>query len=206
MRVFTLLSLIILLASCKEEKPQVEDNRYFVEFTVDGAETRFENGVDGYGNGPGRVSYADNVGPLNSQFTLFSTDTSDNNFGRNTLKIQMIELKTDSIVPTYTETFVLFNKGSYNFGSSIEDSLSGGINGALIEYVDSDSTVWTSDSKVGQQASNASFVITAHKAVDNNLFGGQTRGTFDCKVFDENGNEMSITNGSFHARTIFKEQ
>lgn len=206
MRLLILFSLVLVLASCKEETQEPEDNTYFVEFTLDGTTIRYENGVNGYGNGPGRISYADNVGPLNSQFTLFSTDTSDVNFGRNVLKIQMIELKVDSIVPTYTETFALFNEGSYAYGSAIEDSITGGINGAVIEYIDSDSTVWTSDVKIEPQPSSSNFEITSHKAVDNPLFGGATRGTFNCQLHDSEGNAVEITNGSFHARTIFKEQ
>lgn len=206
MRLLILFSLLFILVSCKEETPELEDNTYYVEFALDGTTIRYENGVNGYGNGPGRISYADNVGPLNSQFTLFSTDTSDVNFGKNILKIQMIELKVDSIVPTYTETFVLFNEGTYAFGSAIEDSITGGTNGALIEYIDVDSTVWTSDVEIDAQPSNSRFEITSHKAVDNPLFGGATRGNFNCRLHDSEGNSVEITNGSFHARTIFKDQ
>ncbi|MGB0369233.1 MAG: hypothetical protein ACPGD8_07490, partial [Flavobacteriales bacterium] len=153
------VSIALVIASCnsEDEFPPAEDYDFFVQFTINGTETRFENGVNGYGNGPGRVSYADNVGPIHSEFTLYSTATDDISFGKNIVKIQRVEVKEDSIVPTYAESYQLFSVGNYNYGSAIEDSVTGGINGVVIEYVDGDSTVWTSDAKIGAQESSASF-------------------------------------------------
>lgn len=201
------VSFGLIIAGCNTEEDPIEpaDTDFFVMFSIDGVETRFENGVNDYGNGPGRVAYLDGVGPLNSQFTFYSTSLEDPNYGRNTFKIQMVEVKTDSIVPTYQETFQLFAEGNYDFGSTIEDSITGGTNGVVIEYVDADSTVWTSDSKLNTQEGWANFEITSHEDSGSELFGGKTSGTFNCRVFN-NGNHLDLTNGTFRARTVFKEQ
>ncbi|MDB4655935.1 hypothetical protein OAE48_03710 [Flavobacteriales bacterium] len=201
---FFVLITLSFVACKKENEPEPVDNRLFVKFDVNGVETQFENGIDNYGNGLGRVSYLDNVGPLNSQFTLFSTDTSDSTFGRNTIKIQMVELKDDSIIPTFAQAFALFTPGIYNYGSAIEDSISGGVNGVVIEYVDSDSTVWSSDSKIEAPAEWSDFEITSHKEVDEELYAGQTKGTFNCLLFNQQGSQLELRNGSFHARTILR--
>lgn len=198
---------VLAIASCntKTENPEPEDTDFYVSYTLDGAEVRLQNGVDGYGNGPGRISYLDGFGPLNSQFTLFSTDIEDPDFGRNTFKIQRAELKPDSIVPTYAEAYQLFSEGTYDFGSILEDSISGGIAGVVIEYVDADSTVWTSDAKIGAQEGWATFEITSHEESGNELFGAKTSGTFNCRLFNS-GNFIDLTNGTFRARTIYEEQ
>ena len=201
------LTLALLLGSCNQEDDPIipEDTDFYVSFEIDGTEIRFENGVDDYGNGPGRVSYLDGVGPLNSQFTLYSTSLEDPNFGKNTFKIQMVEVKPDSISPTYQETYQLFAEGNYDYGSTIEDSVTGGINGVVIEYVDADSTVWTSDAKIDMQENWADFEINSHEDSVSDLFGGKTSGTFSCRVFN-NENHLDLTNGIFRARTVFKEQ
>ena len=205
MRLFFFLLITLSFVACKKENdPLPVDNKLFVKFDIDGVETQFENGVYNYGNGLGRVSYLDNVGPLNSQFTLFSTDTSDASFGKNTIKIQMVEVKDDSIIPTFAQAFALFTPGTYGYGSAIEDSVSGGVNGVVIEYIDSDSTVWTSDSKIDVQATWSSFEITSHEEVDEELYAGQTKGTFNCLVFNQQGSQVELRNGSFHARTILR--
>ena len=204
---FSAVATTLILGSCnKDEDPETPvDNDFYVSFTADGVENRFETGVNDYGNGPGRISYLDGVGPLNSQFTYFSTSPESADYGRNTLKIQSSEVKVDSITPTYEETYQLFETGNYDYGSIIEDSLTGGINGVVIEYVDADSTVWTSDVKVNAQESWASFAITSHEDSGSEQYGAKTSGTFNCRVFND-GNHIDLMNGTFRARTIYKEQ
>jgi hypothetical protein len=204
---FGTLMFAVLIAGCNQDDEPIipEDTDFYVSFLVDGVQTRFENGVNDYGNGPGRVSYLDGVGPLNSQFTFFSTSSENPSFGRNTFKIQMVEVKSDSITPTYQETYQLFSEGIYDFGATIEDSITGGTNGVVIEFVDADSVVWTTDSKLNPQEGWANFEITSHEESGSDLFGAKTTGTFNCRVFN-GGNHLDLMNGTFRARTVFKEQ
>ncbi len=203
----SVFALALFVGSCNTDEDPIppQDTNFYVAFDVDGTQIRFENGVNDYGNGPGRISYLDGVGPLNSQFTLFPTSMEDPDYGRNIFKIQRAEVKEGSITPTYAETYQLFETGTYSYGSILEDSISGGINGVIIEYVDADSTVWTSDAKIDIQESWADFEITSHEDSGSELFGAKTAGTFNCRVFN-NGNHLDLTNGVFRARTIFKEQ
>ena len=141
---------------------------------------------------------------MNSQFTLFSTSTEDPDYGRNIFKIQRAEVKEGSITPTYAETYQLFETGTYSYGLILEDSISGGINGVIIEYVDADSTVWTSDVKIDVQESWADFEITSHKTLEV-TFLEQKQQEHSIAEFN-NGNHLDLTNGVFRARTIYKEQ
>ena len=204
MRLIAFAVVLMMVVSCKKENlPKGEDNLFFVEFAKNGVDTRFEDGVDEYGNGPGIRTYEDSVGRLHSEFTRFITNPLDSAHGRNTLTIQMVKFLTDTLMPTYEVSLSLFDKGAYNYGSFTLDSTRGGIDGVVIEYVDNDSVVWTSDRRIGMQENWASFEVTSHQAVDENLFGAKTKGTFNCRVFDGQNNHLDLTAGSFHARTTY---
>lgn len=206
MRLIPFVLMLLLTVSCKKDDPiKGEDNLFFVEFVQNGDTTRFEDGVNDYGNGPGIRSYEDSIGRLHSEFTKFITNPLDSTHGRNALQIQMVKFLTDTLFPNYETSFSLFDKGIYNYGSYTLDSTRGGIDGVVIEYTDNDSVVWTTDRRFGVQENWATFEITSHQAVDEDLFGAKTKGTFNCRVFDEDDNHLDLMNGSFHARTIYPQ-
>lgn len=196
-----------MAASCKKEDlPKGEDNLFFVEFVKNGVDTiRFEDGVAEYGNGPGVRTYEDSIGRLYSEFTRFITNPLDSMHGRNTITIQMVKFFTDTLLPPYETSFSLFDEGNYEYGVYTLDSTTGGVNGVVIEYIDNDSILWTTDAKIGSQESWADFEIVSHNAVDEELFGGKTKGSFSCRVFDGLGDHIDLVNGSFHARTIYQQ-
>jgi len=206
MRPILFVLIVLLAASCKkDELTKGEDNLFFVEFFKNGDTTRFEDGVDNYGDGPGIRTYEDSIGRLYTEFTKYITNPLDSTHGRNTLKIQMVKFLTDTLFPTYEVSFSLFDKGVYDYGSYTLDSTTGGINGVVIEYVDNDSLLWTTDRRIGVQENWANFEITSHNAVDEELFGAKTKGTFSCRVFDGLGSHIDLQNGRFHARTIYQQ-
>jgi hypothetical protein len=206
MRFLLFIFVSALLVSCKKDDlSESEDNLFFVEFEKNGTETRFEDGINSYGNGPGIRSYEDSVGRLHTEFTRFITNPLDSTYGRNTLTIQMVRFLTDTLLPAYPVSFSFFDEDAYDYGSYTLDSSTGGINGVVIEYIDNDSVLWTTDMKIGLQESWSDFEITSHNAVGEELFGGKTKGIFNCRVFDGLDSHIELTNGSFHARTIYQQ-
>ena len=206
MRLFVFIFILVLVVSCKKDDlPKGEDNLFFVEFLKNGDAIRFEDGVDGYGNGPGIRTYEDSIGRLHNEFTRFITNPLDSAYGRNTLTIQMVRFLIDTLLPSEEVSFSFFDEAAYDYGSYTLDSSTGGINGVMIEYVDNDSVLWTTDRKIGLQESWSDFEITSHNAVEEELFGGKTKGNFNCRVFDGLGSHLDFTNGTFHARTIYQQ-
>lgn len=204
MRPLLFILLLFFAASCtKTELPKGEDNLFFVQFAKNGDTIRFEDGVDNYGNGPGVASYEDSVGRLHSELTVFVTNPADTGFGLNTLSIQMVKFFNDTRYPALETSQAMFNSGSYDFGLYTLDSSRAGIDGVVIQYVDADSTIWTTDTRLGQQESWANFQISSNTEISNKQFGAKTKGTFNCRVFDGNNNYLDLTEGSFHARTVY---
>jgi hypothetical protein len=182
------------------------DNRFYVEFTADGEEVLYEDGQNNYGNGPGIESYPDSAGRLHSQFTTFIRSALDPNYDTNILTIQMVSYWPDTIWVLYNTSFLMFDEGTYDYGSWNEDSTYFGINGAVITFTDGNGKIWSSDQLYGTQESWSNFEITDHKAVDETQYGAKTKGTFECRVFDGQGESIDLRNGNFHARTIFKHE
>ena len=58
MRLFVFIFILVLVVSCKKDDlPKGEDNLFFVEFLKNGDAIRFEDVVDGYGNGHPRIAF-----------------------------------------------------------------------------------------------------------------------------------------------------
>jgi hypothetical protein len=75
---------------------------------------------------------------------------------------------------------------------------------AIVAGCNTKTEVQGSDRLYGEQQGWANFEISSHKAVEETLFGGKTKGTFNCLVFDGSGGSRELRNGNFHARTIFR--
>lgn len=211
MKFFTpVLALVffgMIITSCEDDDPTDDPaaNPIFVEFVIDGDTIRYEDDVDGYGNGPGVDSFQDSLGRLHSQFTTFGRAPGDSTTANSFLTIQMVKLFAENLdTPAYDVEFALFNAGAYEFGSFNRDSTPLGVNGVVIAYTDADGEEWSSDVKFGTQPSGSFFTISEHTAVDATAYGAKTRGTFRCTVFDGQGGSLELNDGSFYARTVLK--
>ena len=193
-------------SSCntKTELPPPVDNYFFIQFEADGTGILYEDGIDNYGNGPGIDSYPDSAGRLHSQFTTYIKSALDPDYENNILSIQMVKFLQDSSSVSYNTSFLMFDEGNYGYGSWSEDSTHLGIDGAVMIYTDENGKVWSSDQLYGTQETWANFEINDHLAIADSQFGAKTKGTFNCRLFDGQGGQIDLRNGSFHARTIFQ--
>ena len=203
-------TLVFGIVSCntdaKDDDIFIAPDPFFVSFEIDTAETVFEDGEDFYGNAVGINWYPDTIGILYSQSTSFLRAPVISNYEDDVLKIETVKYYFDSVPPVYNEAFQLFSEGTYNYGGWSDVATNLGVDGIIITYTDSDGRVWTSDKRAGEQESWATFEITEHNAVENEQFGAETRGTFNCRVYDGVGGELDLRNGSFYARTMYQQE
>lgn len=198
---------VISISSCKKDDPNdpTPDVPFHIQFEVNGSNVRYENGVEGYGGGPGKkLEWTTNPDSTcctwaASEFTLFSKPTSDPDYLNNSIIIEIVEFFIDS--PSFNDRFNVWSIGQKEYGMWSDDSISGSTAGAVFTYTDDTGKVWSSGLLYGSQDSST-FEITAHKAVADELYNAISQGTFNCKFHDGSGNTLTITNGEFKARTI----
>lgn len=93
-------------------------------------------------------------------------------------------------------TFVnYFSPGSYSFSPVTSPTISIPISGIVISWWDSNNIIWKTDVGTGDQT-GSSFSILAVK--EEEQFGDQLMkvyATFNCKLYDGNGNSKTLTNG-----------
>ncbi|MCF8258428.1 MAG: hypothetical protein K9J06_12805, partial [Flavobacteriales bacterium] len=112
---------MFLFASCDkddddDDSPPV-DNSVFVEFILNNDTVRYQDAVNGYGNGPGFNSYADGHGTLHGLFTTFGRNIPVGDSARSVLSIQVVRFLEDTLPPSYPTEFQFFAPGTLGFGS-----------------------------------------------------------------------------------------
>jgi hypothetical protein len=214
---------VISISSCKKDDPNdpTPDIPFYIQFDVNGSTVRYENGIDKYGCGAGtKHEWTEDLdtmvnGNLDttcctwalSEYTLFSKPTGNPDSLNNSIIVEMVELFNiiDPDSPSFNERFNMWAIGAKEYGIWSEDedigSVPGSSAGVVFTYTDDTGTVWYSSLLYGVQ-DNSAFEVTAHKAVSDELYNAISQGSFNCKLHDESGNSLTITNGQFKARTI----
>lgn len=202
------LTVAIGMASCNTDNDDGIDipDPFFVSFEIDTTESVYTDGEDFYGNAIGINWYPDSIGILYSQSTSFQRAPIVSDYENDVLSIQMVQYYFDSLPPTYNESFQLFEVGIKPYGGWSDVATNLGVDGVIITYTDSTGRIWTSDKRAGDQESWASFEITEQRPVEEKPYGAETKGTFNCRVFDGTGGELDLRNGQFYARTVYKPE
>lgn len=92
----------------------------------------------------------------------------------------------------------LFQRGAYAYGDTFND-----LNGITISYIDEEH-LWST--QYGVQPTNSTFVVNKHTAIaDISGWSYFTEGTFNCLLWDSVGNQVSVEDGAFRARTIYRD-
>jgi hypothetical protein len=99
---------------------------------------------------------------------------------------------------------LLLSTGPVSFGSEEKE-----INGVEVRWIDASGKKWSSAFGTGDQ-SGSSFTVTSHDTTNfraNGLLGPlyDSKGTFNCRLYDGAGNSMEVTDGKFAIQTDFYE-
>lgn len=190
----------VLLASCKkEDPPEVNNTPYFVEFYVNGEVVRYEDGENEYGNSLGRKIETEAGLKAYSEYTFYSRDQTDPDYLNSSIGIEMITIYDHE--PEYTEIFGSWTSGDRDYGMWEGDSIPLMEPGVMLTYRDSTGKIWSSGTLFGPQ-NGSTFEITSHRAVNDNQYKAESEGAFNCLLHDGSGNVLTITQGTFKARTI----
>jgi hypothetical protein len=121
---------------------------------------------------------------------FYNTDTEDTYFS-----IDKGTIYTPGTSHPDTAAFrMFFAPGTVNYSSAVAPAH---INGIVIEHKDDSGVMWASDKGSANQTGSV-FTIVSSKQVFS--FGDQQMkiyATFNCKVYDDNGNSKTLTNGKF---------
>ncbi len=95
---------------------------------------------------------------------------------------------------------------SYTYGKIARDSsgqVINGLNGARIFFYDTNGVKWASDKASGDQA-GSTFSVTEYSdlAVEGSL--KKIKANFSCKLYNDLGQVMTVSNGAFSGRIILK--
>jgi hypothetical protein len=127
------------------------------------------------GYGPSTFAYGSFIGKMT------------NDVGIDVLK-GTITLPNGGSPPSDSEFMALFPTGAAAYSA-------GAANGVIVSYWDG-SVYWRSDLGTADQ-SGSTFNIVDRKAVTASDYSVKVYATFNCKVYDGNGNSKTITNGTF---------
>ena len=198
---FPLIALAVLsLGSCKKDDTKVATPKPKAELyfsaKIDGTDYLVEALVDGYGSGAGASGGTGDVpGTYEElQSMLFINPTTEQGAGISIIKMfNGRPYECDSIEAMY-------RTGTYTFGREERNNVPGK-NGVVIFYVDKNKTHWSSDFGSGDQTGSR-FEIVEHKA-NNDFFSRRiSKATFNCKLYDGNGNSKVLTNGEIKGRSV----
>jgi hypothetical protein len=93
--------------------------------------------------------------------------------------------------PDHDEAYNSYSTGGNSFGNESAQTT-----GFIIEYKDASGTYWTSDKGTADQTGSA-ITVNSKTAYNSLSLAYIIDGTFNCKIYDGNGNSRTLTNGKF---------
>ena len=205
-RIFIILVIIgglFTVVSCKKKKKDEPapvtptapastalniNSDYQAKYTLNGASVSDVNGGSDFimsnsvdastnpiGFGPSTFAYSCSIGK------------ASNDVGIDILK-GTITLPNGGSPPSDSAFYALFPVGTALFSA-------GAANGVVISYWDG-TTSWRSDLGTADQTGSL-FTIVDRKTVASSYYDVKVYATFNCKLYDGNGNVKTVTNGTF---------
>lgn len=186
--------LVLFISSCT--KPTNNGNiqqleKFYTSMKVDGKEITFTENKDGFVNGYGKGgAFVPALGKyFERQFTAFAKG------GENKLNIYFMNF-IENTPPSEVEIKTMFYEGNYEYGNSNIMNLKPGVE---IKYIDDKGIEWTSQG--GQTGSF--FEVTDHsKNTSDSYTPYRTSGKFSCRLYNNLGEYITVTDGEFNGRTV----
>lgn len=155
------------------------------EYEVEGAKFSYpSNGITG-GMGTSASYAASMSGTSTASYSGYYTKGSTTYFS-----ITKGTIKTPGIGRPGEDAFrAFFVVGNVNYSPN-------NVDGIVIEHTDASGTLWTTDKGNALQTGSV-FKIETVKEIDANYQQMKIYATFNCKLYDDNGNSKTLTNGKF---------
>ena len=157
---------------------------YYFRINVDGTEKLFQSGINNYASAAGEGGGSATAGYREEQSSQLQQVFSSANIGGYTV------VKILATQPTQcSDLSSIFNLGVQPFGSTINET-----NGVVVFYVDGSGVYWSTDLGAATQT-GSNFEITELSANSGIESEKITKATFNCTLYDGNGNSKTVTNG-----------
>lgn len=155
--------MLVITASCNKDskKGDINQSNFSAEVVIDGDTIVMEQGLVGYGNGPGSGG-----GVVDTNGTYLYRQITQFFSANDTFRIYFID--TFPTEPTAAQREAIIYTGSYPTGYGTADVIAPDAklkSGAAVVYIDSSGTRWTTDRDPEQQP-NWGFNVSAHAAND----------------------------------------
>ena len=193
---FLLLMNVAFLSCKKADSNNGISSSFYFTAVIDGTTVTYEDGKNGYGSGVGSSSGTVPAGCQKEQSLNLRAYVTKNSAGVSILKT----FDQCSVDCSLIEG--MFYVGTYTYGKRSLSTNQNGIDGAAVYYVDNNGTLWSSGYGTATQT-NSNFKITEHIENTKDYFSNRiTKVTFNCKLYDGNGNSKTLTNGEIRSRSV----
>jgi hypothetical protein len=196
-----LLALLVSFSfsSCdKEDDPSLNegiDDSYFVEVEMNGKLLILPEGKDGYRSVATTGLQAVGSRCIKISNMLLAKETTLENSMQ--VSIQKI---VDTCPVNNTSVEDLYQVGEYPFAKKEETQEADGV---VILYTDIAGTEWSTN-RGSQDQTGSHFEIVAHRSIESKDYKYETEAVFNCKLYNDKGGEMVLTNGRINSRSVRK--
>ncbi len=193
-RAFGFIAALALFTSCTKAPGNGSIHKvesFYSSAKIEGETVSFTENKDGYLNGYGKGGAF--VPALGKYMERQSTTFAKN--GENVFNIYFLKF-VDNNPPTKEDIKSVFRLGNYQFGNSSQFAIKEGIE---IAYVDENGTEWNTR---GDQTGSF-FEVTDHALNTLDSYTPYTTsGKFSCRLYNQMGESMAVTDGTFKGRTV----
>jgi len=155
------------------------------QYSVEGAGFSYpSNGIEGGMTSSASLA-SSMTGTSYASYGSFFSDDAATYFG-----VEKGTIYTPGIGRPSEEAFrAFFAVGNVNYSPN-------NLDGIMIEHRAADGTMWTTDKGTADQTGSL-FKIEAVKETNDSYQNIKVYATFNCKLYDDNGNSKTLTNGKF---------
>lgn len=192
----TIFFSFLLILSCSKDPvtPITPVSDYKFTGTINGTSVNFTHGVDGVANIYGSTGQSSSGNEYHSQILGFESNSLTNSIEVNFVKFHVTPMDC-------FKKLSVFNLGTYNYGNL--QSYSTAMDGIVIEYYDNSGKVWKSDNGSGNQTGSSFSVSQLDDIlVLGNIYGYIVKASFNCKLYDNLGNSITLTNGYIYGEIV----
>ncbi len=202
MKYHIILALILMgLLSCKKNTPTpapvvtpapvtIPQPNFYFKATIDGQPVDLNDLDIAYGSGAGQSKTSSDQ---HEQSMVVNNNLSSYPSGG-----ALIVKTFSASVEKCSQVESMFSTQKYPAAN-----LFTGIDGASIYYIDEAGKYWSSSADSNSTQPNWKFEITSHTLLSNDSFAKYlTEASFECTLYDANGNTKSLTNGLLKSRSV----